>query len=225
MTQEEILNEIKSVITTHHPYMENRLPILLKYPNPSMDIKFYFHPTGTVITFLDGLETKKSSIPKKIELDFVVEPALINSLVAMLLQDHDYISDIKRSSNALQVGTDVELTLDNYAGIACGAINVELDFYGYPNSEELLNSYYDALVCAFYDQIKDTPSFKYEFVNDGEKVKKDTINNLTKEDILNILGNLSDEELHSILNALPLSVFMQAYQSSNAKLIRKDPNT
>ena len=95
MTNEEILNQIKSVITTLHPYTDNRLPILLKYPNPSMDIKFYFYPNQTIITFLDGIETKKNSISRKIELPFIVGPNLINNLVAMLLQDHDYRTFIR----------------------------------------------------------------------------------------------------------------------------------
>ena len=111
MTNEEILEEIKSVITTLHPYMENRLPVLLNYPNPSMDIRFFFHPNSTTIIFADGLETTKSSISKKIEVDFPVEPELINSLVALLLQDHDYISDVKKEKETLSIGTDVELSL------------------------------------------------------------------------------------------------------------------
>ena len=89
MTNEEILNQIKSVITTLHPYTDNRLPILLKYPNPSMDIKFYFYPPQTLLTFLEGIETKKNSIPRKIEVPFIVGPNLSNNLVAMLRQDHD----------------------------------------------------------------------------------------------------------------------------------------
>lgn len=224
MTNEEILNQIKSVITTLHPYTDNRLPILLKYPNPSMDIKFYFYPNQTIITFLDGIETKKNSISRKIELPFIVGPNLINNLVAMLLQDHDYISNLVKSSDNLNIGTDVELSLDNISGIACGTINVELDFHGYPNSEELLNGYYDSLVCAFYDQVKGIPSFKYQLEDVGESVKKDVTVNLTKEEMLGILSNLSEEELHRIVNKLSVPVFMKAYQASSSKLTRKQPN-
>ena len=107
MTNEEILEEIKKVITTLHPYMENRLTILLNYPNPSMDIDFFFHPNGTTICFSDGLETKKSSIAKKIELDKHVNPVLINALIELLLQDHDYISNLVKSNDTLVIGTDV----------------------------------------------------------------------------------------------------------------------
>lgn len=224
MTNEEILEQIKNVITTLHPYMDNRLPILLNYPNPSMDIDFFFHPNGTTIMFSDGLETSKKSISKKIELDFTTEPALINSLIEMLLQDHDYISDIKKSKDTLTVGTDVELSLDNCAGISCGDINVVLDFSRYPNGEVLLNGYYDAIVCAFYDQVKNTPTFKYQFGDEGVTVKRDLTEKLSKEEMLNILSGLSEEELHKIINGLPVPVFMKAYQDSGTKLTRREPN-
>lgn len=221
MTNEEILEQIKNVITTLHPYMENRLQVLLKYPNPSMDVEFFFHPNGTTIMFSDGLETSKKSISKKIELDLTAEPALINSLIEMLLQDHDYISDIKKSKDTLTVGTDVELSLDNYSGIACGVINVILNFSRYPNGEVLLNGYYDAIVCAFYDQVKNTPEFKYQFGDEGITVKRDLTEKLSKEEMLNILSTLSEEELHRIINRLPVPVFMKAYQGSGTKLTRK----
>ena len=224
MTNEEILEKIKSVITTLHPYMENRLPVLLNYPNPSMDIQFFFHPNGTTIIFADGLETNKSSIPERIELDFLVKPELINSLIALLLQDHDYISDVKKGRDTLSVGTDVELSLNSYSGIACGAINVELDFHGCPNGRELLNEYYDALVCTFYDQVKDTPEFKYQFTDESIIVKRDMIGKLTREEMLSILNNLSEEDLRKIMNKIPVPVFMTAYQNSGSKLIRKEPN-
>ena len=224
MTNEEILEQIKNVITTLHPYMDNRLPILLNYPNPSMDIDFFFHPNGTTIMFSDGLETSKKSISKKIELDFTTEPALINSLIEMLLKDHDYISDIKKSKDTLTVGTDVELSLDNCAGISCGDINVVLDFSRYPNGEVLLNGYYDAIVCAFYDQVKNTPTFKYQFGDEGVTVKRDLTEKLSREEMLNILSGLSEEELHKIINGLPVPVFMKAYQDSGTKLTRREPN-
>lgn len=224
MTNEEIIEQIKNVITTLHPYMENRLSVLLNYPNPAMDIDFFFHPNGTTIMFSDGLETKKSSVSKKIELDFPVEPALINSLIALLLQDHDYISNITRSTHTLNIGTDVELSLNSYSGIACGAINVILDFSKYPNGKVLLNSYYDAIVCAFYDQVKDTPEFKYQFRDEGVTVKRDITKELTKDDMLRILNNLSEDELSKIIDNLPVPIFMKAYQENNSMLTRKEPN-
>lgn len=224
MTNEEILEEIKSVITTLHPYMENRLPILLNYPNPSMDISFFFHPNGTTIVFADGLETSKHSIPEKIEVDFPVSPELINSLIALLLQDHDYISNVKKGKDTLSVGTDVELSLTSYSGISCGAINVELDFHGCANKEELLNEYYDSLVCAFYDQVKDTPEFKYQFEDEGVVVKRDLIKNLTKDEMLSILSTLSEENLREIINKIPVPMFMKVYQDSGSKLTRTEPN-
>ena len=224
MTNEEILEKIKNIIITLHPYMENRLPILLKYPNPSMDISFFFHPTGTTIIFADGLETSKRSITEKIELDFWVDSELINSLIALLLQDHDYISDLKKGKDTLSIGTDVELSLNSYSGIACGIINVELNFHGCPNKEKLLNEYYDSLVCTFYDQVKDTPGFKYQFEDEGMIVKKDLIKKLTKDEMLSILSTLSEENLREIINKIPVPIFMKGYQNNNSKLTRTELN-
>ncbi len=224
MTNEEILEEIKKVITTLHPYMENRLTILLNYPNPSMDIDFFFHPNGTTICFSDGLETKKSSIAKKIELDKHVNPVLINALIELLLQDHDYISSINKGIDTLTIGTDVELSLENYSGIPCGIINVILNFSNCPNGQVLLNDYYDSIVCSFYDKVKEVPEFKYQFSDEGIMVKKDITEKLTKEDMLMLLSNLSAAELLKIINDLPVPQFMKAYQESSSKLTRKDPN-
>ena len=213
MTNEEILNEIKSTMLDLHPYMENRLSILLKYPNPSMDITFYFHNHGTTIMFADGLESKKNSISKKIELPFIVKPDLIINLISLILQDHDYISNLVKSNDTLVIGTDVELSLENINGISCGTINIELNLHNYPNNEELLNNYYDAIVCTFYDQVKGIPSFKCQL---------ESVKNLTKKEMLNILSNLNEEELHKLISNLSVPVFMKAYQGN--KLIRNNQN-
>ena len=42
--------------------------------------------------------------------------------------------------------------------------------------------------------------------------------------MLNILSGLSEEELHKIINRLPVPIFMKAYQDSDTKLTRKAPN-
>ena len=42
--------------------------------------------------------------------------------------------------------------------------------------------------------------------------------------MLNILSGLSEEELHKIINGLPVPVFMKAYQDSGTKLTRREPN-
>lgn len=219
MTQEELINKIEEVITSIHPYMENRLELLMQAPIPAMDIILYYSPDDTTVTFWDSTEVSKMSIVSDdITVPQFLDRFFVSALISMILKDRDWIKSLDKDNNRVTFVTDFPRSLNNISGIGCGELNIVLDFSNHPDKERLIDYFYTSLLCQYYLGPKGAANLSP--ADSDEASKRETIESLTKEEALALLSQLDENELKRLLMQIPASEFKQLNQGG-MNLVRK----
>lgn len=212
----EILQEIKEVILNKYPIIDDRFDIITSYPRPAIDIDINFYNDdenieATGILFCAGTEVMKTSIPERLVINGLISPKIVIDLISFIISDHNYIKNITRTDNQIKLIFDIKMTEENMCGMSVGEIGLELDFHKYLNHENLLNSYLKEIVNTFYEQLKETDSFKKEYAEYCLLAKEKVINSFNEQDLQMFMELLSNEDICRMLLDMPNNRFIELY--------------
>lgn len=210
----EIVETIKNIILDRHPIVNDRIDTIMKNNAPNMDIYIHFYNEPNNITgvmFLDGTINYKSSIPERIIINDLISSTTVNKLIQFILSDHDIIKSINITKNEISLLFNVDLKEQNMCGISCGNIGLTLDFYGYTESNDLLDKYFKSIVTTFHKQLIYTEWYKQEYEKYRLKIKTQIINSLTETDLHKFINLLSNEDICNLLFDMPDDRFGEIY--------------
>lgn len=211
-SNDEILDNIKKIILSRHPIVDDRLDFLTGNSNMNINIDFYSEPNVTTnIMFLDGTDNYSSSVPERIEINNLININTINEIIRFLISDHDIIRSINKSETEIRLQFVVNLCNDNLKGISCSTIGLSLNFYRYANHEEIINMYFKSIVKEFINQLTHTEWYKEEYKKYCIKTKAQIINSFNEEDLQTIFGLLTNEDRCNLLFNMPDDRFSEIY--------------
>lgn len=201
----DLYSFIKKVILKYFPYVEDRLYFFDDAKKvPQLDICINFNEDKTNIMFLVGTYTYKHSVPEKIEIDNYVEFSEIKKIIDFILDDHECISDMYINNGKLKLNFAINWSDRTIKGISCGDVELKLNF----NDNDLLgNQYLYYIAQEYISYLEKTPSFnklKKEYL---DNFKLDYFNSLTKDEMLNLINNLTEEKLRQILIKMDNDLF------------------
>lgn len=218
-SNDEILDNIKKIILSRHPIIDDRLAFLLKSKS-SMDININFyneHNGITNIMFLDGTDNYKSSIPEQININNLIDINTINEIIIFLISDHDTISSIYKTETEINLKFVVNLKDEISKGISCCTFGLSLDFYGYDNHEEILNKYFKSIVSTFINKLTHTSWYQQEYTNYINIEKTKIINSLSEENLKALFDLLTNEDRCEMLLEMPNERFAEIYNELTSK--------
>ncbi len=225
--EKEILEAMKNIIINRHPIVDERINTLL-HSSSSMQININFYKENnkefTNIMFLDGTDSYKSSIPERININGLVSSSFINKFIAYIVSYYDIIRTIHMENDDINMLFACDLKNSELPGIDCNNIGLELDFYGYPNNEEIMNNYFKNIVTTFKEYLTHSEWYKNAYKEYLEISKTQIIDSLSDTDLHEFIGLLSNNEIKEILFDMPNDKFKNLYmelQENQKKLIKK----
>lgn len=219
----EIVENVEQIILNQYPKLENRMDILYSSPRPAMDIDIRFYKDEergerTSILFLNGTDSVKKGIDEYIIVDGLLPVKSLCGIISFLLSDHDRIGNINRDEDKIEMTFVVDMRDDNMQGMGCGTIGLELNFYQYKNYESLQENYLCGIVGNFFEQLKDTSSYRREYNKYCFFRKQVIINDFTEEELHQFMSLLDNKDLCQMLLGLPNDRFLEVYDTfSNIK--------
>lgn len=215
--EKELLEEIKKIILGYYPVIDNRMDLLFAAQRPALDICFYYYEADqkkeTQISFLKGTESVKLNTSEKIWLDDYVSSNLIIELISFLLQDHDVISSFWKNSNEIELTFKIDLKEANSRGISCGEIGLKIDYYSCPEKEALMNSLLKKIFLHFFYELKNTTLYQKEYQNYCAFIKEDFRANTTEDELRALLNTLSKDDLMNLITNMSNESFLSLYQT------------
>lgn len=203
---EDILSYFKQIISKYFNIKNDRLDLMSDNNAPELAVDFIFSPEGTQIMFCVGTHSYKHSVPESIFYDYLLDFYEAKKIIDYILNDHDFISNIYINNNKFNLVFKINWSNDALSGIYCRDIEVNFEFY---NKNKLRNMYIKKFIMTYMEKLKDTPSFiemKNEYLNANKITYFDYIN---KKDMLDLLQNMSEEELRSLLKKIDNDIFIK----------------
>lgn len=204
---------IKNIILKYCPYVENRISILGKAKAPQFDINIDIKNEETQIMFLFGNNNFKQSIDEKVEISRIITFNEIKDIIDYILSDHEIVKELYIYNNELNLNFAINWTDENLKGINCGDIAIQIRF----NDSNLEKDYLYLLFKTYYSYLIKVPAFQKVRDNYIYKEKEFYFENLNKNELINFLNMLNEDELRKLLLDLNNDTFIKYYDNDKEK--------
>ncbi len=204
---------IKNIILKYCPYVENRISILGKAKAPQFDINIDIKNEETQIMFLFGNNNFKQSIDEKVEISGIITFNEIKDIIDYILSDHEIVKELYIYNNKLNLNFAINWTDENLKGINCSDITIQIKF----NDSNLEKDYLYLLFKTYYNYLIKVPAFKKIRDNYIYKEKESYFEKLNKNELINFLNMLNEDELRKLLLDLNNDTFIKYYDNDKEK--------
>lgn len=156
--ENQIIENIIDTILHYYPRIE-REEMLFDYPQSQIDIIMHFIQVEgkdyTSIYFCNGTIDVRCSFnsPETFLVKGLVSPNTVNELIFNILEDYDYFRSVYLIGDNIDIEFGLDLKYGSRYGIGCNRIKLELDFYGYPNKEELQENYINEIIKVYTEEL------------------------------------------------------------------------
>lgn len=160
--EKKIINEIMNIITKYYPRIERNELLLFNTSELRINISFLKENRRdlTYINFYEFIKTTK--ISEEITIDGLISPTTVNELIFTILEDYDYFRNVSSSELGIGIDLGLDLKYGRRKGINCNRIGVNLDFYNYPNNEELIETYMNEILKVYRYEINNALNINNE---------------------------------------------------------------
>lgn len=219
----ELFEFIKNVLLKYLPIVENRLD-LMSNKKPEMDINIRLNPNNnTDLIFLFGNSSYKSNITEHTSLNSIIDVSEMFKVMDFLLSDHRVISSMNylKEQNVLYFTFGINWCEEALKGINCGDIKLEIEFY---NHLDLAKEWIIKIFDRYPKELETSSTYrqiKYDFF---ERFKQNEIDFMDRNQMIDMINTLSDEEIRKLLMTLDYHKFMKQNSQNNSKLIPKFQN-
>ena len=192
---EDIVSFTEKIILKYFDIKEDRLDIMKDAKAPELLIDFDISKEESYVSFLVGTRNYKHSIPESISLDYPVNFYKIKEIIDYILEDHKHIN-FNINKNSLDITFRINWSNEAIKGLYCDQIDLNFNFY---NNTKLRDSYINSFLKTYFDELKDVPLFKQmkdEFIS---QCKSSYFSSKNKKQMLELLENISEDELRSLL--------------------------
>lgn len=167
--EKEIIERIKSIIISRHPIMEDRFEKVMHYPAPRIDISISFityeNEDYTVISFCDGDEVARVSIPERIKIKGLLSPNAINELIFEVLLDHDVIYGGSITKEEIRLTFGVDVRENNLQGISCSQIVLVINAYCHQDGKNIIDNYSEEIIKVYASELQYVPYSNSELIH------------------------------------------------------------
>lgn len=228
---DKIVEEIKKIIISRHPIIENRSEVLMKYGRPryAMDIEFnigkdddYF----TQVCFLDGTNNFKSSIKENLMIKGLVDKEVLIKLIAFILENCNYIRTIDKCSGYKNIPAMFKLDFDinfgehNEVGLDCHYLGLKMETYE-KDAANIMKPYLVEIGNTYYDNLKHTYLFQKQYQNYMELSKDEFLNSLNSEELRYFFELLDDSILRNMVLNMANDEFIDTYKKFENSKVKK----
>ena len=213
--KETIYDYVRDIILKHYPYVTNRLDCLMDaLEKPECDIIINIDKESHIM-FLIGNQACKTSIDEQGYVSYIISFEEISEIIDFILNDHEVIKniDINNIDNGIDLVFGIDWNEDNIFGIYCGDIGLKLRF----KDSNLRRKYLYLLVEEYRTYLENTPSYnsyKNEYIN---KFKELFLKSSNKEDLINLISKMNEEEIKKLLSNLDNDLFIKYVKDNKEK--------
>lgn len=216
----EIVDAIMGIITKYYPISDNRIKTLLalsRHSSSRMTIGVTFaKDKGKDMTGISFNWSKSaSSLPDFLEIDGLLTESLLYDLFTAILKDHEVINIFSPGNSTLEIETAINFREESKVGIDCSYININFDFFYYPDKELLMEKMIRFFTLNFFEKLQKTSYMKDALKSYFTEIKQCFINTLSSDDLRRFICMLDDETLIKIIHDLPNNVFTPNYTKYN----------
>ena len=216
-TNDSLVANIKNIIRKYCPHVENRL-LIFEDPNSSqLDILINIDDNKTIIRFLFGNSTYKTSAKECELINRTIELSEIEKIIDFVIEDHEIIKGIDIQNNKLDLIFDINWNNENVRGIYCGDIKLNLTF----SNVEMEREYLYFIFQKYYSYLEQSPSFKRMKDKYIDISKKAYLDSLNKQQILSFLSKMSEVDLKDLLHSIDNDLFIKYTTEDNKQDTKK----
>lgn len=216
----EIFEKIKDVIYELHPIKKPRIDswecLINRTKKPEIEISFYFYKDDdssikTQVIFLDGNESVKNGISTVYVVDSEISKQTIGKLISFILSEFPYIKSLHENSNGFEINFGIGVENEEQEGISLSAIDISFDTHPllYNEFKEIFHDYLKYIVVSFYDVVSRTPQFKNEYIKYCDKIKRQTIESLSYDELQEFARIIDEKRLRELLLKMDNDYFFE----------------
>ena len=231
----EIFEKIKEVIYGLYPVKKPRLDsweyLCTCTKKPEMAITFYFYKdddgsTKTQVMFLTGTESVKHGISTVYVVDSKLSKQTIGKLISFILLQFPYMRSLHQNGSGFEMNFNLGLENEEQEGISCNKIDIQFEthpkFYG--EFKDLFRNYLEYIVDTFYVAVSKTPQFISSYKKYSDKIKKETIESLSYDQLQKFTKLIDEKILRILLSNIDNDYFFElcnTFQKENETTKKK----
>ena len=193
----ELSTYIKDVFYRHCPFSDNRVHILGNSNAPCMDMNINFKNNNTKISFLSGTSHFKMSTAESASCEYYIDYEDVKNILDFILHDHEVVSYLNLDLlDEIKMGFDINWSDSSLKGMNCSKIALKMDFNG---DVDLRNKYLSFMVNNYREYLEEVPGFIKLREEKLQDLKKYGLVRMNKEDMLNFLSTMSEDDLREML--------------------------
>ena len=227
LKKENIVDNIQDIILKLYPIVDNRSEVLFAHSREQLDIDLYFYSDEkigdiTQVMFCKGNNSRRTSIDDILNIENLITEEEIINLIKFILSYYDYIKNFYINNDTIYLSFGVDLSNAEKSGISCHTIDLTLDFSRYKEKDNIMYPILKRIIETFYEQLKNTETYKKEYSKYCDKLKIDFIEEVSTNDLELFMSLLTNEDFKQIIKLLPNERFIELL---NEFYQRKDVNT
>lgn len=231
----EIFDKICDVIYELYPIKKPRFDSWEHLCNctekPEMSISFYFYKDKddsikTQVLFLKGTQSSKHSISTIYVVDSELSEQTIGKLIFFILSEFPYMSSLQEIGSGFEIKFNIGLEHEAQEGISLSAIDIQFETHPnfYKDFKNLFHSYLEYIVDNFYVAVSKTPQFISAYKRYSDKIKRETIESLSYEELQKLVKFIDEKELRTLLSSIDNDYFFElcgSFQKENENTKKK----
>lgn len=206
----ELSTYIESIILNYFPVVDDRMDSCMDANSMELDIIISHIGKQTGVKFDSGYGSTRAGncpIKERAIIDHNFDFSEVEELIGFIMKDRDNVGDIVYPASMKEKGVKIPFRINwhngTMGGIDCSVINLVLTFNYKKQRSEFLN----ALFKKHYEQLKGTGIVKSVVDKTFKEKKREYFGGQSKNDLIALLNEKSEEELKAILCSISVAAF------------------
>lgn len=211
----EVFDKFKKVIDELYPVKKPRMELVDGYiPSRNKDLKinFYFYRDQEDIIRMQMYFSKgNNEMSKYFLISDKLSNDMIGKLISFLLKEFPYVMSVQTNLMGFEIESVIGLEHFDEEGISCSRVNLKFDTHPklYREFTEMFQNYLNYILSNYMEYMSMAPQIKESYKKYRANLKKDIINSLSREELENLIGLLTDEEFKDLLIGMNTKKFFE----------------
>lgn len=205
LQEKDAFEKFKEVVYELYPVKKPRMELEEEYiPTKNTSLRICIWPfkdmkgiVKTQMTFTND----SSGINKFYFIDDKLSNETIGKMMTFILKEFPYVRSVQTSSIGFEIETVIGLEHFKEEGISCSKVNIVFNTSIKLAREfnNMFEEYLNYILSNYMEYMSRAPQIKEVYKKYRTSIKKDIVNSLKKEELVQFISLLSDEEVRDLL--------------------------